>query len=190
MRTLKTFESFAGNEDLADFTDREKVLSVVQSEIDNGTIVDFQADEDKIQSVMKELGIDLSKEDLEWVMFVTKEGGDSRGEVKTLASKPFASNESMRNVQQFDEFFLLEFVKPNRKDIARINTLNDRAKDDDHLLRLAVNMANAIGRNMEPGSEKAIKAADKAESRGNAAEDENFHDMAGVFFDRAKVLRG
>lgn len=86
--------------------------------------------------------------------------------------------------------FLLEYVEPSKKDLMRIDVLNDRAKDEDHFIKLVTNMANAIGRNMEPGTPKALKAADKAEGRGNAAEDGNYHDAAEIFFDRAKELRG
>lgn len=37
---------------------------------------------------------------------------------------------------------------------------------------------------------RTITDADKAERRGLAAEDENFHSVAAVFFGRAKALRG
>ena len=37
---------------------------------------------------------------------------------------------------------------------------------------------------------RTITDADKAERRGRAAEDENFHSVAAVFFARAKALRG
>ena len=62
------------------------------------------------------------------------------------------------------------------KDEKRINDMISKAKDDDHLLKLATQMANSI------------KDSTKALRRAYAAEDQNYHDVAGVFYKRAKQL--
>jgi hypothetical protein len=94
----------------------------------------------------------------------------------------------MKYIKTFENYRIVEAVSFNRKDKARILTLNDRATDEDHLLRLASNMADAIGRNVKKGSENEYVSGKKAFQRGLAAEDENFHEVAQIFFDRAKEL--
>jgi hypothetical protein len=94
----------------------------------------------------------------------------------------------MKHLKAFDNYRIVEAVTHNRKDTARILTLSDRAGDEDHLLRLADNMAAAIGRNVAKGSNNEKASAKKAYQRGLAAEAENFHDVAQIFFDRAEEL--
>ncbi len=67
----------------------------------------------------------------------------------------------------------------NDKDAKRIEDLIRKAGGD---LAKEVQLAQAMA--------KSITDADKAERRGLAAEDENFHSVAAVFFERAKALRG
>ena len=94
----------------------------------------------------------------------------------------------MRYLKTFENYKIIEAVSFNRKDKARILTLNDRATDEDHLIRLASNMADAIGRNVVKGSKNEQDSAKKAYQRGLAAENENFPEVAQIFFDRAKEL--
>lgn len=68
-------------------------------------------------------------------------------------------------------------IEFDKKDEKRINDMVQKAKDDNHLLRLANQMANSI------------KDHDKAMRRGRAAEDQNFHDVAAIFFNRAQKLK-
>ena len=62
------------------------------------------------------------------------------------------------------------------KDYKRIEDMVAKARDREHLLQLAQNMA------------KAITDGAKANRRGLAAEDDNYHQVAKVFFDRAVAL--
>ena len=94
----------------------------------------------------------------------------------------------MKYLKTFENYKIVEAVSFNRKDTARILTLNDRASDEDHLLRLAGNMADTIGRGVVKGSKNEYDSGKKAYQRGLAAEDENFHEVAQIFFDRAKEL--
>jgi hypothetical protein len=72
---------------------------------------------------------------------------------------------------------LYEYTQGDKsKDVMRINSMIDKSKDDEHLVRLATTMA------------KRIKNAEKAHNRGLAAEDINYHDIAKIFFDRAEDL--
>lgn len=80
----------------------------------------------------------------------------------------------------------------SRKDTQRINSMYDKAekkvprnlysqRDKDgilghHMLQMAQRMAKSIG------------DWKKAARRGSAAEDQNFHDVAKIFFDRADEL--
>ncbi len=93
----------------------------------------------------------------------------------------------MKHLKRFENY-LAEAITHNRKDTARILTLDDRAADEKHLLRLSQAMANAIGRNVAKGSKSEKDSAKKAYQRGLAAEAENFHEVAEIFFDRAEEL--
>jgi len=64
------------------------------------------------------------------------------------------------------------------KDKKRINDMIQKSQDENHLMRLANQMANSI------------KDPKKAMSRARAAEDINYHDVAEIFFNRAKSLGG
>ena len=63
------------------------------------------------------------------------------------------------------------------KDIKRIEDMASKSKDDEHMISLAKTMAGRITN------------YDKAYNRGLAAEDQNYHDVAKVFFDRAEELK-
>ena len=63
-----------------------------------------------------------------------------------------------------------------RKDSRRIEDMWTKSKDDDHFLRLAQTMANRITN------------GEKAYNRALAAEDENHHSVAEIFFNRADEL--
>ena len=93
----------------------------------------------------------------------------------------------MKYLKTFENY-IVEEITFTRKDTARILTLNDRASDENHLLRLASNMADAIGRGVVKGSKNEHDSGKKAYQRGLAAQDENFHEVAQIFFDRAKEL--
>lgn len=67
--------------------------------------------------------------------------------------------------------------RETEKDDMRISDMEAKARDQAHFRQLAQNMA------------KAIKDADKAEGRGDAAANQNFHDIAQIFYDRAEELR-
>lgn len=94
----------------------------------------------------------------------------------------------MKYLKTFESYGIVESAKVTRKDTARILTLSDRAKDDEHLLKLSTNMADAIGRGVEKGSENEHKSGMKAYQRGLAAKNENLPEVAKIFFDRAKEL--
>ncbi len=68
--------------------------------------------------------------------------------------------------------------QPDSKDHQRIDDMIQKSKDDNHLLRLAEQMA------------KSIKDPEKAYRRALAAEAVNFHDVAAIFFDRSRDLGG
>lgn len=76
-------------------------------------------------------------------------------------------------------------AEPERKDEKRISDMADKADDkvekkdadfEEEILKLAQRMADSIG------------SSDKAYRRGRAAEEENFHEVAAVFFERAEDL--
>lgn len=85
----------------------------------------------------------------------------------------------MRNLQNWTQFN--EEKKYTQrdidKDIKRIEDMVSKSKDEDHMLSLARTMANRI------------TSYEKAHNRGLAAEDQNYHDIAEIFFDRAKELK-
>lgn len=66
--------------------------------------------------------------------------------------------------------------EPDDKDRIRIQSMADKSRGQSHMLNLATNMASAI---TDPG---------KAVRRAKAAENENYHAVAGVFYARAKEL--
>ena len=66
--------------------------------------------------------------------------------------------------------------EPDDKDRTRIQSMADKSRGQSHMLNLATNMASAI---TDPG---------KAVRRAKAAENENYHAVAGVFYARAKEL--
>lgn len=67
-------------------------------------------------------------------------------------------------------------IRPEPKDYKRINDMINKARDEDHVLQLARNMANAI------------TDGPKAMRRARAAEAANWHDMADIFYERARDL--
>jgi cell division septum initiation protein DivIVA len=79
---------------------------------------------------------------------------------------------NIKNWEKFNEYSSFD----HSKDEIRINSMVDKAKDEDHLLRLAQTMANRI------------KKAEKAYHRAEAAEDQNYHAVAKIFYDRAEEL--
>ena len=84
----------------------------------------------------------------------------------------------MKNIDTFQQFEAKNYTAGDKlKDTRRVGDMVKRSKDDEHLLRLAKTMANSI------------RSYDKAYNRGKAAEDQNEHDVAKVFFDRAKSLK-
>lgn len=80
-------------------------------------------------------------------------------------------------MKHLKNYKLFEYTRSDEmKDYQRIETMINKAKDDEHLLRMATTMA------------KRIKNYEKAYNRGLAAEDVNYHDVAEIFFNRAKEL--
>jgi len=91
-------------------------------------------------------------------------------------------------IKKFEEFILLEknyTPSMRKKDVRRIEDIVEKGQKaadkrgsnpDEEMIKLAVTQANRI------------KDYDKAHNRGLAAESENLHDVAKVFFDRAKEL--
>lgn len=67
-------------------------------------------------------------------------------------------------------------IRPEAKDHKRISDMVNKARDDAHLLQLAGNMANAI------------TDGPKAMRRARAAEAINYHDVADIFYERARDL--
>jgi len=79
--------------------------------------------------------------------------------------------------EEFNEGVKKKYTAADKaKDVMRITDMAAKAKDHNHMLRLAQTMANAI------------KSYDKAYNRGLAAENEGFEDIADIFFDRANEL--
>ncbi len=80
-------------------------------------------------------------------------------------------------VQQDENNIIVEYSKYDlSKDEMRINDMVEKSKDEEHLLKLAKTMANSI------------KNPEKAHNRALAAEDQNYNDIAKIFFDRAEEL--
>jgi len=79
---------------------------------------------------------------------------------------------NLKNLETFNEYSKFD----HSKDEMRINAMVDKATDDKHLIRLATTMA------------KRITKGEKAYNRAEAAEDQNYHDVAEIFYDRAKEL--
>lgn len=84
----------------------------------------------------------------------------------------------MKIFETFKEFICEKTtsLNPEPKDYKRIEDMVNKSKDDKHLLALAQNMANKI-----TDYSKAIR-------RAKAAEDENYHEVAKIFYERAADL--
>ena len=84
----------------------------------------------------------------------------------------------MKVIKSFNQFEAKKYSdKDMEKDVKRIDDMAKKAgKDKSQLLRLAQTMANRIT-NYE-----------KAYYRGSAAEDQNYHDVAKIFYARAEEL--
>jgi len=93
---------------------------------------------------------------------------------------------TIQNWEQFNEAAKKNYTAADvKKDFRRIEDIVEKGHDiadkkgtkaDDEMLKLAVVQANKITNVV------------KAENRGKAAEEENYHSIAKVFFDRAKEL--
>lgn len=84
---------------------------------------------------------------------------------------------TIKTWEQFNEG-KKNYTKSDReKDLRRVDDMQAKAKDENHLLRLAQTMANAITN------------YDKAYNRGMAAEAANLPKVAEIFFKRADELK-
>jgi hypothetical protein len=87
----------------------------------------------------------------------------------------------MKSIKTWVQFFEAKnYTESDRKkDNMRISDMVEKAKDMDHLLRLATTMANSITN------------YDKAYNRGIAAENAGYYEVAKIFWKRAnKIKRG
>lgn len=83
----------------------------------------------------------------------------------------------MKNLKNWEQFFEKNYTAGDKKkDSRRIEDMQEKSRDKDHLLRLAQTMANRI------------TSYDKAYNRGLAAEEQGLFDVADIFFDRADEL--
>lgn len=86
----------------------------------------------------------------------------------------------MKMIKNWVEFFESKNYTEGdkRKDDRRIDDMLNKAKDKEHLLRLARTMANSITN------------YDKAYNRGLTAEKAGLYDVAEIFLARASELKG
>ena len=84
----------------------------------------------------------------------------------------------MKTIKSWLQFFEAKnyTTADRKKDVRRIEDMQAKAKDDNHLLRLAATMA------------ARITNYEKAYNRGLAAEEANLHEVAEIFFERAREL--
>lgn len=80
--------------------------------------------------------------------------------------------DNLKNWETFNEYSKFDYDK----DEMRINAMVEKAKDEDHLIKLATTMA------------KRITKPEKAYNRAKAAEDQNYHALAKIFYDKAEEL--
>ena len=83
----------------------------------------------------------------------------------------------MKNIQNWKKFNEEYSKKDIEKDVKRIEDMKTKSRDDEHMLSLSKTMASRIT-NYE-----------KAHNRALAAEEQNYHDVAEVFFKRAEELK-
>jgi hypothetical protein len=83
----------------------------------------------------------------------------------------------MKNLQNWEKFNEEYSKKDIEKDVKRIEDMKTKSRDDEHMLSLSKTMASRIT-NYE-----------KAHNRALAAEEQNYHDVAEVFFKRAEELK-
>ena len=83
----------------------------------------------------------------------------------------------MKNIQNWEKFNEEYSKKDIEKDVKRIEDMKTKSKDDEHMLGLSKTMAGRIS------------SYEKAYNRALAAKEQNYHDVAEVFFKRAEELK-